>query len=280
MQRNNLTFYTFAVLAALAVGCGGREDAGPGAGHLTVAVEGLEAGQAADLFLTGPDGMGVAVTETETLQNLTAGEYTLSANPVVYSKIIYDPNQPTQTFAVVAGEIGFAEVAYNRAAYQDAQGDALAVSGTRWDAQATHITRLSDALEVTFSFGQDVVIPEPTVAPVATDLIGYIELDLDQNGTTGAPSIIDGACPTTLGLGFEYIVAMTVTDADGKYAVLDETMTEVGRTLPAVQSNELTIQLPYAMIGDVDGPLDTVSVFGNTDGGVTDCSPDGSALAL
>ena len=79
---------------------------------LTVTVDGLPAGAAGDVTVTGPGGFSQTITATQSFSNLTAGTYTITANSVSSSGNDYSPNPPSQTAAVSTGAIATAAVSY------------------------------------------------------------------------------------------------------------------------------------------------------------------------
>jgi hypothetical protein len=80
---------------------------------LTVTIDGLPSGTAADVTVTGPGGFSQTVTATQTFSNLMTGTYTISANSVTSAGTDYGPNPASQTATVVTGSVATASVSYS-----------------------------------------------------------------------------------------------------------------------------------------------------------------------
>ncbi len=80
---------------------------------LTVTIDGLPPGTAADVTVTGPGGFSQTITATQSFADLTPGTYTITANSVSSSGTDYSPNSASQTAAVVTGSIASASVSYS-----------------------------------------------------------------------------------------------------------------------------------------------------------------------
>jgi hypothetical protein len=97
-----------ALLAMLA--CDGGPG-GPSGGSLSVTVAGLPSGTAAAVTVTGPDGYNQALSGSETLTQLAAGTYTVSASNVTVGTTTYAGTPPSQSVAV--GGAASATVVYS-----------------------------------------------------------------------------------------------------------------------------------------------------------------------
>jgi hypothetical protein len=85
---------------------------GVSAGNLLISVSGLPAGSAADLLVTGPGGYAHAVTSTQTLPQLAAGTYTVTANDVDVGAATYAGTPPSQSVSV-GGSTATASIHYS-----------------------------------------------------------------------------------------------------------------------------------------------------------------------
>lgn len=103
-------------------------------------------------------------------------------------------------------------------------------------------------------------------AQVAGDsgIVGFIDLDTDQDSTTGEISAVDLFRPGagTTGLGVDYQVRLSYnTDSTVSiyYAVAG---TEIGRVKPVFQGTRMSLRVPKALLGDDDGFLHAAAVVG------------------
>ena len=80
---------------------------------LTVTIDGLPAGTAADVSVTGPGGFSQTITATQTFNNLTPGTYTITANSVSSGSTGYSPSPASQTTTVATGSVASASVSYS-----------------------------------------------------------------------------------------------------------------------------------------------------------------------
>jgi hypothetical protein len=90
------------VLIMLLSACGGSDPSGPSGGSLAVSVSGLPNGAAAAVAVTGPGGYSHDVSATETLTGLSAGTYTVAADPVSTGGQSYSPSLSSQSVSVSA----------------------------------------------------------------------------------------------------------------------------------------------------------------------------------
>lgn len=141
-----------------------------------------------------------------------------------------------------------------------------------------------DVIAVTAAQRQEAItITIELAAPMAEDdaLHGVVELDVDQDPGTGfTPPAVDRLRPANeggSGLGVEYGVEI---DSDGVAAVFH--LVGEGRTgevRPRLEGRFLTLEIPYALIGDDDGNLDLALAVG-TAVESTDVFPDDGSLRL
>ena len=83
-----------------------------GKGELIVNIEGLPEGTTANVSVAGPNAFHQSVTATDTLTNLSPGEYGVLATPVMVDNINYIPNEEYQPVTVVKNETASATVSY------------------------------------------------------------------------------------------------------------------------------------------------------------------------
>jgi hypothetical protein len=81
-------------------------------GALTVGIQGLPAGAAGSVVVTGPAGFSQNVTASQTLSGLVAGTYTISAAGVNSGGYTWAPTPVSQTVSLTTGSGGSAVVVY------------------------------------------------------------------------------------------------------------------------------------------------------------------------
>ena len=89
------------LLLALAGACSGSEPSD--SGSLAVSVSGLPSGVPASVSVSGPGGFAQSLTSSETLTGLSAGSYTVAADPVAGGGTSYQPAPALQTVTVAEG---------------------------------------------------------------------------------------------------------------------------------------------------------------------------------
>ncbi len=91
----------------------------PRTGQLRVFIEGLPAGTAPGVVVTGPDAFRQQLDSGRTLTALTAGTYTISAPPVLTTSVRYAATPASQTVTVTGGSLANATaVSYRVASVQ------------------------------------------------------------------------------------------------------------------------------------------------------------------
>lgn len=109
-------FSALVVLLAVLVGCGGGSSSGgpppQTGGNLAVSITGLPNGTAASVTVTGPNGYSKVLSATQTLSQLSAGNYTIVGSGVLIANSNYFPSVTSQTVAVSNGTTASAQVAY------------------------------------------------------------------------------------------------------------------------------------------------------------------------
>src|SRR5688572_6582690 len=80
---------------------------------MVLTVTGLPAGAAADVRVTGPNDLDQAVPATTTIENLPAGEYHVSINPISHGNGYFTAPQVQQAVTVSAGSAQAVTIAYS-----------------------------------------------------------------------------------------------------------------------------------------------------------------------
>ena len=162
---------------------------------------------------------------------------------------------PIAALAMFAGASGFADV------YVDPQGDTFGPSGVDIGAYSAHYDGTNTVFSMSF-WGD--------IAPAHTNgmnsVLGYVEIDLDRNPATGAPSLVAAYSGYPIDLGVERLVDLgSELFHPGKvdfYDVIASTVTSVSITYgPASLSFTLPISGLFtfgAVVGNPVSPSDRI----------------------
>jgi hypothetical protein len=105
--------HILSVLLLVSLGCTG-EPGGPSGGTLSVTIQGLPIGSSAAVSISGPNGYGQSLSNSQTFTGLAPGVYTVTAADVTVGTAPYQPSPSSQTVAVVSnGSPGSAFVTYS-----------------------------------------------------------------------------------------------------------------------------------------------------------------------
>jgi hypothetical protein len=109
-----------------------------------------------------------------------------------------------------------------------------------------------------------------------------VDLDLDQDATTGGPALadairLDGG---STGLGVDARVNLVEYDSDATVAVMDSRGSVIGRATPVFDGRSVTIRIPRTQLADDDGFLDAAAVVGRFGAGASDLIPETGHLTL
>ncbi len=112
-------------------------------------------------------------------------------------------------------------------------------------------------------------------------LVGYIDIDADQDGLTGDgpwTDFLTGSNATGLGNEF-YVDLFSYSAADGAVDVVDDpTEIVTGRAPVSFTSMTMTVEIPLSLLGGDDGAVNTAAVVGTVDE-PTDKVPNAGFLA-
>lgn len=157
----------------------------------------------------------------------------------------------------------------------DASGDTLGVGATQLDVTSFSVCERpgANAVDVTLDFSAPIALPD---AGTPNALGGLIELDTDQDATTGDVSAVDALSSQVAGLGVEYEIVIDDYDpATGTVGVFDRIGgTTIGRAATVFTSTRVIITVPVALLGGDDGRLNAAAAIG-TATETTDVVPDG-----
>ncbi|MES2900451.1 MAG: PQQ-dependent sugar dehydrogenase [Pseudomonadota bacterium] len=122
---------TLGLLASCGGGGGSPTPAPPAPlqGTLALTINGLPAGVAAQVKVSGPAGFSQSVTASQTLSALAPGNYTVSGERVVNGALSYDAAPASQAVAIAAGGTGTATVTYSAVPLKIALRELVSVPG-------------------------------------------------------------------------------------------------------------------------------------------------------
>ncbi|HEY3130293.1 MAG TPA: hypothetical protein VGL91_12610 [Acidobacteriota bacterium] len=132
--------------------------------------------------------------------------------------------------------------------------------------------------------GSDLVLRVNFAGPVTPGdsgqpnaVVGYIDLDVDQNAATGTESHVDVFSPFKAKLGIEYSVFLfNYSSATKDTPLIDTNFNTLGRVPVTFTSNSLTVRVPLSLIKD-DGIVNTAIVLGTVPE-PTDIAPNGGFI--
>jgi hypothetical protein len=154
--------------------------------------------------------------------------------------------------------------------FEDALGDHFGTGQFLYDILSTDVYIGSNEtyliVHVTFNNS----VHAPTGAMNMDELVGYLEIDADQDSLTGIVSIIDGYAPSQgeplSNLGVEYEIYFFEYDSMFHTLPIREasTFTLTGYANVLYGGNTCTLQIPLGALGDDDGSIDFGFIIGTT----------------
>lgn len=173
------------------------------------------------------------------------------------------PNGDGGSLPVVVGQV------------PDAVGDAFGTApmSPNLDISGMSAYLTGGNVSITMDFATPIA---PADAALPESVIGFIEIDADQDPLSGVAPVFDFFCPQPTQLGVEYFIDLG-TVAGGQVEVIDTNSGPLGTVPITFTSSSLNVQLPLALIGNPPN-MHMASVIG-TFPEPTDCVPDGALLA-
>lgn len=146
------------------------------------------------------------------------------------------------------------------ASLADPLGDTF-VANAPWDITGLALARDAAGITAILDFSRDVVSP---LAGDPAALVALIDLDLDQNPTTGSSAVVDEFRQDgkSTGLGVDARIAFADVDEEGNIAVLDGDGRETGRVTPTYDGRRVTVRVPRSMLGQDDGYVNATAIVG------------------
>ena len=145
----------------------------------------------------------------------------------------------------------------------DPSGDTFGSQTVQPDLTAFTIVHDTGGIDVMLDFTANVQSP---VTGGTNVVVGFIDLDTDQDSTTGTGSAVDLFRPDggSTGMGVEYYVDLFGYNADSTVFVYDALAgTPTGSVRPRFQGRRITVRVPRALLGNDDGFLNAATVIGS-----------------
>lgn len=187
----------------------------------------------------------------------------------------WQPNNHTN------GQSSVSTLVYNT--YADALGDTFGQTQSH-DITNFSAYRNNGSLELTLDYQVNLQGPEGIIA---SEIIGYIDIDADANTATGISPGYNNFCSPALEMGSDYFIGFGMPSGPVKTnpskgapqsAILFDSNENFVAQLPATFSaNQVAIELPLNLINDPANSVYFSVVVGN-DIEPTDCAPDAAIL--
>jgi hypothetical protein len=165
----------------------------------------------------------------------------------------------------------------NTATVTDPIGDTFSLIAPLWDLTRLTITRDAAGIVIVLDLSAN------AVSPVSGDedaLIAFVDLDLDQDATTGLKPVSDDHRPDggSSGTRSDARVNLSVYGADSTVEVTGPHGL-AGRVKPVFEGRHVTVRVPRAMLDNDDGFLNATALVGNSTT-PTDIIPEVGHLTL
>lgn len=179
---------------------------------------------------------------------------------------------------LMTGRIVVVGAAATIATAADPTGDTFGGGGVQWDVTSLTIQRDTAEVTVLLEFTADLISP---VTGDPTAMVAFVDLDIDQDSTTGLRAIADEFRTDggSTGLGADYLLNLGVYATDSTVALVDREGVEVGRIKPVFTGRRVTARIPKPLLGGDDDGLNAAVIVGRN-GGPTDIVPDMRSLTL
>lgn len=152
----------------------------------------------------------------------------------------------------------------------DAGGDTFGIGPIQHDITSFEVQTVGSDLKIELIFAGNIT---PPISGMPDALVGFVDLDTDQNPATGLLSVVDFFCPAPAGIGVDYFLSL---DPFFGAEVLDSLLNATP-VMPTFTANSMSVLIPLTLLGNDDGILDAATVIG-TIPEPTDCSPDGGFI--
>lgn len=142
----------------------------------------------------------------------------------------------------------------------------------------TSFSAETDGTDLILTLTFDGAIEPPPGSGGGNEVIGFIDIDADQDALTGiAGGNVGIFCPSPPAIGMDFFIDLGSYDAmTGTADVVDASPAIVGTAQVTYGANTVTAVVANALLSD-DGIADLNTVIGNS-ANPTDCAPDGALL--
>jgi hypothetical protein len=156
----------------------------------------------------------------------------------------------------------------------DPSGDTFGIGADTVDLTAMTITRDTGGITVVLDFLANAVAPANAASNA---LKGYLDLDVDQNASTGFPSVVESFTSSLTGMGVDYELDMFAVNVDSSVTVFDSLGNVTGTVKPLINGKRVTLRIPRSMLGGDDAFLNAAIIVG-VPAEPTDVAPDSGHL--
>lgn len=182
--------------------------------------------------------------------------------------------RPTRTDVLGAPDLS---PHFARDSVDDPTGDTFGGMGAQIDITSLSADVVNANLVISVTFA-GAISPSDSGQPNA--LVGFIDIDADQNGATGDITWTDFLTgQNTTGMGNEFYVDLfSYSSSDGSVDVVDDPMEQVvGRAPVGFTGNSVSVTIPLGLLGD-DGGTDVAAVLGPVES-PTDIAPNQGSVS-
>lgn len=143
----------------------------------------------------------------------------------------------------------------------DPSGDQFGSDSVQPDLVKVTVTRDTGGVDIALDLTVNAI-------SLLTDTIhgvgGYIDLDTDQDSTTGALTFTDIFGPTgSTGMREEFYIEFVVYAVDSTVLVLDASDNVVGYVRPVFSGHRVSFRIPRSLLGNDDGFMNVAVTVGN-----------------
>ena len=206
------------------------------------------------------------------LAAITACAATLAVAPVFAA----DWERGARPLRSEAPQLDALNVITSPATASDPVGDTFGTGSPQLDITSLSAIFGGGFLEISATFATPISAPN---SDAANAVVGFIDIDTDQNGNTGRISNVDAFNNDSAGLGNEFFVDLFDATADGRVTLVnDNTQQEVALVPVTVTATSFTVRIPLSALGGDDGRVDTAILIG-TVAEETDLAPNQGSVA-
>lgn len=186
-------------------------------------------------------------------------------------------NRTVNSLALLLLLLGFIYTGEVRADTIDPVGDTFGTGTVQHDITSINATFNSSSIIFTVDFAGNIL---PASGGSARSIVGYIDIDTDQNASTGAePAVNDFAPGPAILLGAEFSIDLYSEEfLHGQVDVLNDLFDVVGSAPIIFSTNSFSVMVPLSVLGGDDGLVNYGVVVGTFDE-ATDRAPNGAVPA-